>query len=129
MDLPLLNEEEEFDLLEEILSEGTIMEEIDKEETKEENKYNIMSSLLVAWTDLHKLMIEKNQLLTSLNTGLRKNTIIADELVTCLRNAERRERDQRLSTSSYRRRTYFGYRPNRASHRRPAVKSKVVKKD
>lgn len=100
MDLPLLNEEEEFDLLEEILSEGTIMEEIDKEETKEEYKDNIMSSLSVALTDLHKLMIEQNQLLTSLNTGLRKNTIIADELVTCLRNAKRRERDQRLSTSS-----------------------------
>lgn len=124
MDLPLLNEEEEFDLLKEVLSEDTIMEEIDKEETKEEYKDNIMSSLLVALTDLHKLMIEQNQLLTSLNTGLRKNTIIADELVTCLRNAERRERDQ-----SYRRRTNFGYRPNRASPRRPAVKSKVVKKD
>lgn len=129
MDLLLLNEEEEFDLLKEILSEDTIMEEIDKEGTKEEYKDNIMSSLLVALMDLHKLMIEQNQLLTSLNIGLRKNTIIADELVTCLRNAERRERDQRLSTSSYRRRTNFGYRPNRASPRRPAVKSKVVKKD
>lgn len=72
MDLPLLNEEEEFDLLEEILSEDTIMKEIDKEETKEEYKDNIMSSLSVALTDLHKLMIEQNQLLTSLNTGLRK---------------------------------------------------------
>lgn len=89
MDLPLLNEEEEFDLLEEILSEGTIMEEIDKEETKEENKYNIMSSLLVAWTDLHKLMIEQNQLLTSLNTGLRKNTIIADLLKKCWKKGKR----------------------------------------
>lgn len=65
MDLPLLNEEEEYDLLKEILSEDTIMEEIDKEETKEEYKDNIMSSLLVALTDLHKLMIEQNQLLTS----------------------------------------------------------------
>lgn len=72
--LLLLNEEEELDLLKEILSKD--MEEFDKEEGgKEENKEtNIMSCLLVAMTDLQKLMIEQNQLLTSLNTGLRKNT-------------------------------------------------------
>lgn len=93
--LLLLNEEEELDLLKEILSK-------DKEEGgKEENKEtNIMSCLLVAMTDLQKLIIEQNQLLTSLNTGLRKNTIITDKLVSCLRNVERRERDQRLSASS-----------------------------
>lgn len=98
--LLLLNEEEELDLLKEILSKD--MEEFDKEEGgKEENKEtNIMSCLLVAMTDLQKLMIEQNQLLTSLNTGLRKNTIITDKLVFCLRNVEKRERDQRLSASS-----------------------------
>lgn len=129
LDLPLLNEEEECDLLKELLSED--MEEFDKEEmSKEESKEsNVMSSLLVAMTDLQKLMTEQNQLLTSLNTGLRKNTIITDELVSCLRIVERRERDQRLSASSYRRRTNFGQRNNRASPRRPRVKSKVIRKD
>lgn len=80
------------------------MEEFDKkEENREENKEtNIMSSLLVAMTDLQKLMTEQNQLLTSLNTGLGKNTIITDELVFCQRNTERMERDQNLSASSYR---------------------------
>lgn len=43
-----------------------------------------MSSLLVAMTDLQKLMTEQNQLLTSLNTGLRKNTIITDVSRTSL---------------------------------------------
>lgn len=75
LDLPLLSEEKKCDLLREILSED--MEEFDiKEENREENKEtNIMSSLLVAMTYLQKLMTEQNQLLTSLNTGLR-NTII-----------------------------------------------------
>lgn len=79
------------------------MEDFDNEERgKEESKEsNIMSSLLVAMTDLQKLMTKQNQLLTSLNTGLRKNTIITDELVSCLTNVERRERDQRLLASSY----------------------------
>lgn len=118
MDLPLLNEEEEFDLLKEILFEE--MEDFDNEErSKEESKEsNIMSSLLVAMTDLQKLITKQNQLLTSLNTGLRTNTIITDELVSCLTNIERRERDQRLSASSYRKRTNFGQRNNRASPRR-----------
>lgn len=73
------------------------MEEFDKkEENREENKEtNIMSSLLVAMTYLQKLMTKQNQLLTSLNTGLR-NTIITDELVFCQRNTERRERDQKF---------------------------------
>lgn len=71
------------------------MEEFDKkEENREENKEtNIMSSLLVVMTDLQKQMAEQNQLLTSLNTGLRKNTIITDELVFCQRNTERGESD------------------------------------
>lgn len=103
------------------------MEEFNKkEENREENKEtNIMSSLLVAMTDLQKLMTEQNQLLTSLNTGLRKNTIITDELVFCQRNTERRERDQHLSASRYRRMINFEHRNRRASPRRPAVKSKV----
>lgn len=50
MDLPLLNEEEEFDLLKEILSEE--MEDFDNEERGkgESKESNIMSSLLVAMT-------------------------------------------------------------------------------
>lgn len=43
-----------------------------------------MSSLLVAMTDLQKLMTEQNQLLTSLNTGLRKNTFITEVSRTSL---------------------------------------------
>lgn len=102
------------------------MEEFSKkEENREENKEtNIMSSLLVAMTYLQKLMTKQNQLLTSLNTGLR-NTIITDELVFCQRNTERRERDQNLSASSYRRMIHFGHRNRRASPRQPEVKSKV----
>lgn len=114
----------------EILSED--MEEFDKkEENREENKEtNIMSSLLVVrLADLQKLMAEQNQLLTSLNTGLRKNTIITDELVFCQRNTERGERDQNLSASSYRRMINFGHRNRRASPKRPGVKLKVFKKD
>lgn len=111
----------------EILSED--MEEFNKKENREENKEtNIMSSLLVAMTDLQKLMTEQNQLLTSLNTGLRKNTIITDELVFCQRNTERRERDQNLSASSYRRMINFEHRNRRASPRRPAVKPSFKKR-
>lgn len=79
-DLPLLNQEEEFDLLKDILDLIRVHEGFSKQEgSKEENReINIMRSLLVAMTDLLKLMIEQNQSLTPLNTELRKNTIISE---------------------------------------------------
>lgn len=68
---------------------------------------------------------ERNQLLTSLNTGSKEH-IIKNELVSCPRNVERGGKNQSLSAIIYRRRTNFGHRNNWASPRGPAVKSKVL---
>lgn len=125
-DLPLLNQEEEFDLLKDILDLIRVHEGFSKQEgSKEENReINIMRSLLVAMTETND---RTKPVADALEYRASKEHYYFR--VSCLRNVKRRESDQGLSASSYRRRTKFGHRNNRASPRRPVVKSKVIRKD
>lgn len=122
-DLPLINEEEEFDLLKEILSKD--MEELDKNEGKKRKIKKPTSCPVFGWP-FHGRNYRTKPVVDILEHGISKEHIIKDELISCLRNVERGEKNQRLSATIYRRRTNFGHRNNRASPRGPAVKSKVL---
>lgn len=122
-DLNLINEEEEFDLLKEILSKD--MEELDKNEGKKRKIKKPTSCPVFGWP-FHGRNYRTKPVVDILEHGISKEHIIKDELVSCLRNVERGEKNQRLSATIYRRRTNFGHRNNWASPRGPAVKSKVL---
>lgn len=122
-DLPLINEEEEFDLLKEICSKD--MEELDKNEGKKRKIKKPTSCPIFGWP-FHGRNYRTKPVVDILEHWISKEHVIKDELVSCLRNVERGEKNQRLSATIYRRRTNFGHWNNRASPRGPAVNSKVL---
>lgn len=101
--LPETTEEEEDDLLAGILRDESIQaaEEFPEEEVQVTAGAGILSQILQCMQDIRKEAIQTNQLLTVLNTGIRKNTMMMDELASSIRAQERRIRDQRERASPY----------------------------
>lgn len=82
-DLNLINGEEEFDLLKEILSKD--MEELDKNEGKKRKIKKLTSCPVFGWP-LHGRNNRTKPVVDILEHGISKEHIIKDELVSCFRN-------------------------------------------
>lgn len=82
----MINEEEEFDLLKEILFKD--MEELDKNEGKKRKIKKLILCLVFGWL-LYGRNNRMKLVVDIFEYGILKEYIIKDELVFCLRNVER----------------------------------------
>lgn len=105
-----------FNVLDEILQQ----EGIDQfaVESREEEKMELMRDTLSVLRELLEATNQNGQLLTMVNTGLRKNTMVLEEIAENTR--EQRREDRRRRDATFIRST---------TPRRPAVRSTVKKVD
>lgn len=115
--LPInVDDAKEFNILDEILQQ----EGIDQfaVESREEEKMELMRDTLSVLRELLEATKQNGQLLTMVNTGLRKNTMVLEEIGQNTREQRREERRRRETTFS-----------RTSTPRRPAVRSTVKKVD
>ena len=101
IDLPEIPTDKEYDLLQDILGDEAADASKEFPSMEVEEDLGSSKSVVALLTGIREALEQHTQLLTMMNTGIRKNTMAIDELASSMRSWERRERNQQLQSSSY----------------------------